>query len=310
MQGTKDRSRNAGVWRLVRTQHGVVSRSQLLALGFDRKAIQRRLDSGRLHRIRGGVYAAGRPQTTRHGRWMAAVLVCGPGAMLSHRSAAALFGIAPELPGRIDITVPSTRRVRQPGIRIHRRSRSRANFGLKNRIPITSPLQTLIDVALELTMEDLERAVNEADKHELIDPEALRAGVDKHPGEPGVKPLRTLLDKDTFRLSDTQLEVLFRPIAAAAGVPVELTKCFVSKLEVDFFWPSLGLVVETDGLRYHRTAAAQRRDAIRDNTHVAAGLTRLRFTHWQVKYEPAYVRDVLIRTSAHLRRLRFPPLPS
>jgi hypothetical protein len=285
----------------VRAQHGVVSRAQLLALGFDRKAIQRRLDSGRLHPVRRGVYAVGRPQTTRLGRWMGVILACWPGAVLSHRSAAALFGIARELPGRIDITLLSTRRVRQPGIRTHRRSLSPGDFGRKNRIPVTSPLQTMIDIALELPMDDLERAVNNADKHELIDPEALRAGLDEHPGEPGVKPLRTLLDKDTFRLSDTQLEVLFRPIAAAAGVPVELTKCFVNDFEVDFFWPSLGLVVETDGLRYHRTAAAQRRDAIRDNAHVAAGLNRLRFTHWQVRYDPAYVRGILARTAANLR---------
>jgi very-short-patch-repair endonuclease len=116
-----------------------------------------------------------------------------------------------------------------------------------------------------------------------------------------VKPLRAVLDKHTFRLSDSELEVLFRPIAAAAGVPVELTKHPVNGFEVDFYWPSLRLVVETDGWRYHRPPAAQTRDARRDNAHVAAGLTRLRFTHWQVRHEPDYVRGVLARSAAVLR---------
>jgi hypothetical protein len=311
MRGTNDRSRNAAAWKLVSAQHGVASRAQLLALGFDRKAIQRRLDSGRLHAVRRGVYAVGRPQTTRYGRWTAAILACGPDAALSHRSAAALWGFATEVPRRIDITVRSTRRIRRPGIRVHRRPQLRGDFGRKHGIPATKPLQTLIDIALELPANRLERAVNDADKLDLIDPETLRDGLDDHAGEPGVEPLRTLLDQDTFLLSDTELEVLFRPIAVAAGLPPEMTKHVVNDYQVDFHWPSLNLVVETDGLRYHRTAIAQRRDAIRDNEHVASGLTRLRFTHYQVKHEPAYVRTILTRTAALLRhRLRFPPIPS
>lgn len=248
-----------------------------------------------------GVYVVGWPQTTRKQRWMAAVLACGDGAALSHLSAAALWGIARE-GDAIEVSVK--REKRRPGVR------SRIRPGLpppqievRDRIRVTSPLQTLIDIALELTTNRLERAVNDADKLELIDPEALRDGLDDHAGEPGVKPLRTLLDKDTFVLSDTDLEVLFRPIAVAAGLPPEMTKHVVNDYEVDFYWHSLGLVVETDGLRYHRTAAAQRRDAVRDNEHVASGFTRLRFTHWQVKHEPGYVRAILARTRPHLRPL-------
>ena len=144
--------------------------------------------------------------------------------------------------------------------------------------------------------------VNEADKLDLIDPEALRAALDDRAGEPGVPALRTLLDRDTFRLSDAELEVLFRPIAAAAGLPMPETKQIVNGYEVDFYWLDLGLVVETDGLRYHRTPAAQSKDARRDQTHTAAGLTPLRFSHYQVKYEPDYVRGVLSRTAANLQR--------
>jgi very-short-patch-repair endonuclease len=270
-----------------------------LALGFDSRSVEHRLRTGRLHRVMQGVYLVGWPQATRKQRWMAAVLACGEGAALSHRSAAALWGIGRE--GRL-IDVSVAREKRRPDIH------SRIRPGLpppettvRHGIRVTTPIQTLIDLALELAGNQLERAVNEADKRDLIDPEKLREELDSHAGEPGVKALRTLLDKATFRLSDTELEVLLRPIAAAAGVPVELTKHVVNDFEVDFYWPSLGLVVETDGLRYHRTPAAQARDAVRDQTHTAAGLTRLRFTHWQVKYEPAHVRGILAATRRHLR---------
>jgi very-short-patch-repair endonuclease len=178
----------------------------------------------------------------------------------------------------------------------------RARVTALDRIPVTVPVQTLLDLATELSQNRLERAVNEADKRDLVDPETLRSALANHAGEPGVRALRTLLDRHTFRLSDTELEVLFRPIAVAAGLPTPETKQMVNGFEVDFYWPQLGLVVETDGLRYHRTPAAQSSDARRDQTHTAAGLTPLRFSHYQVKYEPTRVRDVLTRTAANLRR--------
>ena len=142
--------------------------------------------------------------------------------------------------------------------------------------------------------------MNEADKRDLIDPESLRAALDDHTGEPGVRPLRELLDRHVFRLSDSDLEIRFRAIAHEAGLPTPLTKQWVNGFEVDFYWPDLGLVVETDGLRYHRTAASQTRDALRDQTHTAAGLTTLRFAHHQVKHEPAHVRQILEETRLRL----------
>ncbi|MGN6274943.1 MAG: DUF559 domain-containing protein [Solirubrobacterales bacterium] len=135
----------------------------------------------------------------------------------------------------------------------------------------------------------------------MIDPDRLRRALDDHPGEPGIRLLREVLDEHTFRLSDDELELLFRPIAAAAGLPTPLTKQRVNKFEVDFFWPELGLVVETDGWRYHRTPSAQTRDALRFQRHTAAGLTPIRFSHYQVKYEPRHVRQILERTAANLR---------
>jgi hypothetical protein len=299
MGSKRSKARSEATWKLVWAQHGVVARRQLLALGYSAREITHRLKTGRLFRIHRGVYAVGRPHVTRHGRWMAAVLACGDGAVLSHRSAAALWGFGTEA-DRIDVTAckekrrPKIRSRTRPGLRP---PRSTVHEG----IPVTTPIQTLVDIALELRRNKLERAVNDADKLELTDPEALRAALDEvYAGEPGVKPLRELLDRDTFRMSDDELELRFRPIAAAAGLPVPETKVKVNGFEVDFYWPDLRLVVETDGLRYHRTPAAQARDARRDQAHTAAGFARLRFTHWQVRYEPAYVRRVLARTAGHL----------
>ncbi len=165
-----------------------------------------------------------------------------------------------------------------------------------NGIPVTTPARTLLDLATVLSASALERAVNEADKRDLIDPEALRAKLADFAGEPGVVRLRALLDRDTFRLSDSELERLFRRIVSAAGLPMPLTKAMVNGFEVDFFWPDLGLVVETDGLRYHRTPSAQVRDHLRDQTHTAAGLTPLRFSHYQIKYEHHHVIQILRAT--------------
>jgi hypothetical protein len=234
---------------------------------------------------------------------MAAVLACGEGALLSHHSAAALWGFGKERKGVIDVSLHRHSSLRRPGICVHDRAGIwNCDIGSRLGIPVTRPVKTLLDVALELPENRLERAINEADKRDVIDPDALRKALDDHAGEPGVRPLRHVLDKHTFRLSDDELELLFRPLAAAAGLPVPLTKQVVNKFEVDFFWPKLGLVVETDGWRYHRTPAAQTRDALRFQTHTATGLTPLRFSHYQVKYEPAHVEAILRKTAARLKR--------
>jgi very-short-patch-repair endonuclease len=173
---------------------------------------------------------------------------------------------------------------------------------VRDDIPVTSPSQTLVDLATELDPVSLERAVNDADKRDLIDPEALREGLARFGGNPGVRPLRHLLDRLFFRLSDSDLEIYFRRIVRAARLPIPSTKQRVNRFEVDFFWPQLGLIVETDGLRYHRTPSAQLRDARRDRAHVMAGMTPLRFTHYEVRYEPSRVRAELVKAIAMLRK--------
>ena len=173
---------------------------------------------------------------------------------------------------------------------------------LRDGIPLTAVARTLVDLATELRLIPLERAVNEADKRDFIDPETLRTQLDDYAGEPGARALRQLLDKRTFRLSDSDLEIYFRPIITRAGLPPPLSKQIVNGWEVDFYWSALGLVVETDGLRYHRTPAAQVRDAKRDRTHTIAGMMPLRFTHYEIRYEPTQVRDQLAAAVHTLRK--------
>lgn len=234
---------------------------------------------------------------------MAAVLAGGEGAVLSHRSAAALWEIGTEQTGRIDVSVRRRCELRRPGIQFHGRpSLPTQNIVQRDDIPVTSPIQTLLDLATEIDAVPLERAVNDADKRSLVDPDALREGLDHFSGQPGVRPLRHLLDKLFFQLSDSDLEIYFRRIVRATKLPTPLSKQRVNDFEVDFFWPELGLVVETDGLRYHRTPSAQTRDARRDRAHVMAGMTPLRFTHYEVRYTPALVRNSLGKTIDLLQR--------
>lgn len=165
---------------------------------------------------------------------------------------------------------------------------------------MTGIVRTLVDLAAILRPQAVERAVNEADRLELIDPPTLRVKLEAHRCEPGVKALRELLDRRTFRLTRSHLERLFLPLTERAGLPVPQTGQMVNGFEVDFHWPDLGLVVETDGLRYHRTPAAQARDRLRDQAHTAAGLTALRFTHAQVAHEPERVLAVLRAVAGRL----------
>ncbi len=235
---------------------------------------------------------------------MAAVLFGGEGACLTYSSAAALWGIGREWGRGIEIATRSTSPRNRPGVRVHRRPSLRlGSVAEHNRIPVTSPTQTIIDLATRHGRRSIERTIDEADRLGLVTPPALREALPDHAGEPGVAILGAILGHRAFRLTRSDLERLFLPIAAEVGLPVPLTKQMVNGFEVDFFWPELDLVVESDGLTYHRTPAEQARDRIRDQTHTAAGLANLRFTDEQIRYEPAYVRQRLRETAL---RLGFP----
>jgi len=231
---------------------------------------------------------------------MAAVLGCGPGAFLSHGSAAALWGIGREW-REIEVTVRTASPRRRPGVRVRRRpTLADRHVSEREGVPVTGLVQTLVDLAAVHKRPAVERAVNEADRLELIDPPTLRRALEVHRWEPGVRPLRAMLDRRTFRLTREELERRFLPLTEQVGLPLPLTKQWVNGFEVDFYWPDLGFVIETDGLRYHRTPAEQARDRLRDQAHTAAGMTQLRFTHEQVYYEPEHVLAVLRPTARRL----------
>lgn len=250
---------------------------------------------------------------------MAAILACGgdvdrdgrvhldagrrsnPSVVLSHGSAAARFALGCEKAGRIEIstTLPSDRSV--PGVELHRRPTLRPDsVSFYDGIPVTSPVQTLIDLAARHDQRTVERFVNEADRLRLVRTDALRKALDQHAGERGVERLRTILDRRTFRYTRTELERDFIPIAIAVGLPRPQTSIYVNGHEVDFYFPTLNLVIETDGLTYHRTPAQQAKDRERDQDHTAAGTPHLRFTHAQIKFEPDRVKRVLVATASRL----------
>lgn len=290
----------SSAWSLAKSQYGVVARAQLLELGYSNEAIKHRVAKGRLHPIHRGVFALGRPELSLRGQRMAAVLACGPGAVLSHVCAAVLYALFDRCT-EISISVPGDRNPRVPDLEIHRVELPPRDITTYEGVPVTSPARTLVDLAAELTLPRLERAINEADKRRLITPDALRHELDRWPGRRGVAVLRDLLDRDTFVLTASELERRFLPIARRAGLGKPETGVRVNGFVVDFFWPALGLVVETDGITYHRTPLQQARDRRRDQAHAVAGLTPLRFTHRQVVGDPEGVARILAEVADALR---------
>lgn len=241
-------------------QHGIVTRRQLFDAGLRREAISRRLVSGRLHRLHPGVYAVGHTAVGLHGRWLAAVLASGEGALLSHRSAAALWGMLTTSAPQIDVIVPpkSGRRSTET-IRIRRGKREGTeHLG----IPVTSPRCTLNDLAAARIPRWQLRKAEEV---------AQRLGEPVTPQGP-----RSPLEEAFLKLCEDA------PIVN--GV--------VEGFEVDFHWPDARLVVETDGHEHHGTRAAFERDRARDQALTAAGWTVLRFTHRQIAEAPERVKQI------------------
>jgi hypothetical protein len=224
----------SGAWALARSQHGVVSRRQLLALGLSSRGIEHRLARGRLHLVARGIYAVGRPTLTPNGRRMAAVLACGgdrdsgrnaPRVVLSHDSAAGLLGIGQESDSAFEISTTLSTDRRVPGVKLHRRpGLRRDSVGYHEGIPVTSPIQTLIDLAARHEQVTVERMVNEADRLRLVRTDDLRRALDDHHGERGVGRLRAILDRRTFRYTRSELERAFLPLARAGGLPLRVPR--------------------------------------------------------------------------------------
>jgi hypothetical protein len=277
---------------IARAQHGVVSRRQLAAMGFGERAIARRIAAGRLHRLYRGVYAVGHTVVPPRGWWLAAVLTCGDGAVLSHRSAAALWDIRPTAAARVDVTVPRTSGVRSSGrIVVHRPVRP-AEATTRDGIPVTTPGRTLADLALALPRRELEKAAEMA--------EAGKLHVHIDPDHPGAKRLEDIYDEHDLG-ADTRsgLEDEFLALCDRYGIPRPRTNILVAGFLVDFCWPEERLIVETDGRR-HFTRGAFERDRARDAFLTAIGWRVMRFTRRQVRGEPETVAARVISARSPL----------
>ena len=259
-------------------QHGVVSRAQLLAAGVSPDAIRHRVERGRLTPLHRGVYRLGPTHTTLTSP-MAAVLACGPTAVLSHHAAATLHGIAKPRPGPIDVMVTKRHAREKRGLRIHR-ARS-VETTTVHGIPTTTVGQTIRDLAAVVSARDLQRAVEEAQIHRKLDRPSLTRAVDDARGRRGVVALRTTTNHGP-RLTRSEAERRLLELIRAAGLPEPETNVRVAGYEVDALWREQGLVVEVDGVAFHSTRAAVERDRRKDAELEAAGYVLKRLTWGQI----------------------------
>ena len=259
---------NDRIAELAGRQYGVVSRTQMGKLGVGRGAIDWRVRTGRLIRVQTGVYAVGHTALTREGRWLAAVLACGDGALLSHRCAGALWDLARYDGRRIDVTVPPRNRHRgNETIVVHRGAREPATH---RGIPTTTPMQTLTDLSYTLPQRAVERALEQAEKLRLLD-------TTKTTGR-----LRKIIMAHDFAPTRSELEVAFLRLCRRHGLPPPQVNARVHDVEVDFWWPEQRLVVETDSRLHHGTRAAFERDRAKDARLTSLGCRVVRFTFRQV----------------------------
>jgi very-short-patch-repair endonuclease len=251
------------VARIAARQHGVVSWHQLRNAGLHRNAVQTRLRAGHLHRLHRGVYVVGHPRVSFEGRCIAAVLAVGDGAVASHRSAGAVWGLLPAHEGSIHVTVAGDagRRPRT-GLRIHRSATlTAAVMTRRNGIAVTRPGRTL---------RDLRRCVPQR-----VFRSAVRRGLD----------LRLISSNDLGPdpdLTRSELERIFLALCRRHRLPQPEVNARVGPYEVDFLWRDRGLIVETDGYRHHGNRSAFERDRARDAVLQGLGFRVLRFTHRQV----------------------------
>ena len=288
-------------------QHGVVARRQLEGpLGIGRRGIESRLRSVRLHRLHAGVYAVGHRVVSREGRWMAAVLFCGTDAVLSHRSAAALWSIGQPTGRPIEVTTPSKSRSRGP---IHRHySRLPADEVTTHRgIPVTTVPRTILDLAAVAPPHAVEAALRQAEYLRLHDRLSLPHLLERYPGRKGSRAVRESLARrrETAGRSRSWLEETFLPFLDRIRLPrpqqlnawIEVGE---KRFQVDCFWPASRTIVELDGFAAHGTRIAFREDRARDRRLRAKRYSVIRIAPEQLEDEPAEV-------AADLRTVLAPP---
>ena len=267
--------------RLAERQHGVVARRQLREFGIGQRAIEHRVERGRLHVVYRGVYAVGHRILTTQGRWMAAVMASGAGAVLSHRSAAALWGIRPW--SGIEVTAPHARRARA-GILLHYLPLPRDEVTTELGIPVTTVPRTLLDLASVLRLSQHERVANEAEVQRHTDRLSLADLVERHPRRRGIGKARAVVEALSVgtTVHRSELETLFREFIRANRLPSPLANGRVAGFECDCVWAAARLVVELDGREAHHTTAAFERDRERDRILQASGWRVIRLTWKQL----------------------------
>jgi very-short-patch-repair endonuclease len=270
-------------------QHGVVTRVQLIEIGLTDQGIGRRVKDGRLWRVHQGVYAIGRPTLTLHGRFIAAVLSCGPGAALSHIAAGVLLDLLEERGPRIDVTVPrGGQRRRRGALIIHRAALPDADVTTKHGIPVTTLARTLVDLADVLPRRRLERVLDEA-AYLRLDVTDLQP----RPGRRGSGTLAEALRRHDAGNTRTRsdLEERMLGLLHRFRLPAPEVNSSVEGYTVDFLWREQGLIVETDGWAAHGTRSAFERDRRRDADLLAAGWRVLRTSYERLEREPEWVAE-------------------
>lgn len=275
---------------LAARHHGVLSRRLLIAHGVTPATIDLRVRQRRLVMLHRGVYALGHAQLRREGRWLAAVEAYGADSALSHRTAAAHWGIddAPVLPAHVTIARRSGVATKR-GTVVHRRPLEADEVVIRDGIPTTTVARTLLDVAAELRGRRLELVVRNASRTRRFDLARLELLLDRHPRAPGAGELRRLTARLAGRGTDdlrSGLEVAFAQLCDEHGLPRPRINAIILGHRVDFSWPGTTLVVETDGFTFHSMPTAFAADRDRDQQLTLAGYTVVRLTYDQVVGAP------------------------
>jgi very-short-patch-repair endonuclease len=280
---------------LARRQHGVVGRRQALDAGWSEEEIDWRLRSGRLHPLFAGVYAVGHRLVPREGRWLAAVLASGPGAVLSHRSAAALWAIRPSSRSIVDVTVAHKSRSWGP-IRRHLATVPEDERAVEAGIPVTSAPRTVRDLAATESLDVVEGLLRELEYRELRDRLSLVDLVGRYPRRRGVRRVRLALERleeEPGGNRRSRLEERFAPFLRRHRLPQPRFNDWIAlgdrRFQVDCHWPGARQIVELDGWRGHGTRSAFRDDRARDRVLRVAGYSVTRLTWNQLDDEPAAI---------------------
>lgn len=285
---------------LALARHGVVTTRALLGAGMAREAIRHGIRTGRLHPVYRGVYAVGRPDLTREGRWLAAVLTCGDDAVLSHVPAGLHWRLLERGDERPHVTVPTTAGLkRRRGITVHRAPD--VDVVVRYGIPVTSLIWTLIDLAGELEPRALRAAVRQAELVHHLDLLALRAAVALPLNDFRRARLRRLLQIYVPGRADSPLEEAFLDLCRRFRLPIPQRQVPIGDHRADFLFADERLVIETDGHATHGTRVAFLDDRMKDRALQAAGYAVLRFTWAEIMHRPA---EVAREIRAALRRRR------